>query len=195
MQFLKSAVEEQNIDVTQITDWDSLNAVIGQLAEAYPDKYATRGGGVMKPEQSFQEYSIPMVMSLPFLMYDEETQKIDNTKFFDLIEPDLQSFKLWKDNNWVPADAATMKDESTLLSQGMILSRYQRVKPGVESALLNNYGNEWVVIETSGKMINTDAVQSTLTGVNINSKHPEKAIQLYDYIFGNEEKTSSAISL
>lgn len=187
MQFLKSAVEEQNIDVTQITDWDSLNAVLGQLAEAYPDKYATRGGGVMEPQQSFQEYPIPMVMSLPFLMYDEETQKIDNTKFFDLIEPGLQSFKLWKDNNWVPADAATMKDENTLLSQGMFLSRYQRVKPGVESALLNNYGNEWVVIETSGKMINTNAVQSTLTGVNINSKHPEKAIQLYDYIFGNEE--------
>lgn len=186
MQFLKSAVEEQNIDVTQITDWDSLNEVLGQLAEAYPDKYATRGG-LMEPQQTFQEPSLSLVMNLPFLMYDEETQKIDNTKFFDLCEPALKSFKLWKDNNWVPADTATMKDETTLMSQGMILSRYQRVKPGVESSLLNSLGNEWVVIETSGKVINTMAVQSTLTGVNVNSKHPEKAIQLYDYIFGSEE--------
>ena len=35
--------------------------------------------------------------------------------------------------------------------------------------------------------INTMAVQSTLTAVNVNSEHPEEAIQLYDYIFGDKE--------
>ena len=95
--------------------------------------------------------------------------------------------KLWKDEGYVPADAATMKDEVTMLSQGQILSRYSRIKPGNDAALLATYGNEWVSFPLSEGVINTMAVQSTLTAVNINSEHPEKAIQLYDYIFGSEE--------
>ncbi len=187
MQFLTSAIEEQNIDVSKINSMETLNAAIGQLAKAYPDKYATRGGGMIITEIFLQENPICTILNLPVLCFDEETKKIDNNKFFELIEPSLQSFKLWKDNNWVPADAATMKDENTLLNQGMILSRYQRMKPGVETALKNNHGLDFTVIPLGQPVISTNAVQSTLTGVNVNSKHPEKAMQLYDYIFSNKE--------
>ena len=184
---LKDVVEEQNIDVTTITDWDSLNQVLGQIAEAYPDRYATRGGGAIQQELFLQETPLSMVMGLPFLMFDTETNKIDNNKFFEKIEPALASYKLWKDNGYTPADAATLKDETTLLKSGQIITRYQGNKPGVESALKNVYGQDYVVIPMGGSVVNTNSVQSTLTAVNVNSRNPEKAIQLYDYIFSNPE--------
>lgn len=187
MWFLTSALEEQNIDATKINSWETLNAAIEKLAAAYPDKYATRGAGMASPELWLQEEPICCILNLPVLMFDQETKKIDNNKFFELVEPALQSYKMWKDNNWTPADAATMKDENTLINQGMILSRYQRVKPGVETALKDNHGQDFTVIPMGKPTINTNAVQSTLTGVNINSKHPEKAIQMFDYIFSNKE--------
>ena len=128
-----------------------------------------------------------MVMGLPFLMFDTETNKIDNNKFFEEIEPALASYKLWKDSGYTPADAATLKDENTLLKSGQIITRYQGNKPGVESALKNVYGQDYVVIPMGGSVVNTNSVQSTLTAVNVNSRNPEKAIQLYDYIFSNPE--------
>lgn len=184
---MKDVVDEQGIDVSTIDNWDTLNEVLGQIAEAYPDRYATRGAGVSQPELFLQETPLSLVMSLPFLMYDTETQKIDNNKFFEEIEPALASFKLWKDEGYVPADAATLKDENTLLKSGQIISRYQANKPGVEAALKATYGVDYVVVPMGGSVVNTNAVQSTITAVNINSEHPEKAIQLYDYIFGNPE--------
>lgn len=187
MMFLKSAVEEQNIDVAAIDSWEKLDEAVSTLAAAYPDKYATRGNGVMNFDLLLQDEPLTTIMSLPFLTFDASTGKISNTLFFERIEEGLKYSKEWKDNNYTPADAATMKDEATLLSQGQILSRYQRMKPGVDAALLNNYGNEWVTVALSEGFVNTSAVQSTLTAVNVNSEHPEKAIQLYDYIFGSEE--------
>ena len=184
---LKEAVDEQGIDVNSIDSWDSLNATLKTLKEAYPDKYATRGGGVINHDLIFQEEPQTTIMNMPFLTYDPETQKISNTIYFENIEENLKSMKLWKDEGYVPADAATMKDEVTMLSQGQILSRYSRIKPGNDAALKVQYGNDWVSFPLSEGVINTMAVQSTLTAVNINSEHPEKAIQLYDYIFGSEE--------
>lgn len=187
MGFLTEAITEQNIDVTKINDWDSLNDAIGKLAAAYPDKFANRGGGPAQIEHFMQEEPICWVLNLPVLAFNEETKQFDNNLFFEKVEPTLKSFKLWKDNNWIPADAATMKDENTLMNQGMILSRYQRFKPGVETALKNSSGHDTTVIPLGKPIISTNAVQSTLTGVNVNSKHPEKAIQMYDYIFSNKE--------
>lgn len=186
MMFLKSAVDEQGIDVTTVNSWESLNNTIATLAAAYPDKYATRGGAI-NHDLMLQDVPLSTIMNMPVLTFDPETKKVSNTLYFDRIQENLTYIKEWKDNNYVPADAATMKDEATLLAQGQILSRYQRVKPGVEVALKNNTGNEWVVVPMSDPFINTNAVQSTLTAVNVTSKHPEKAIQLYDYIFGNKE--------
>lgn len=184
---LKEAVDEQGIDVNSIDSWDSLNATLETLKEAYPDKYATRGGGVINHDLIFQEEPQTTIMNMPFLTYDPETQKISNTIYFENIEENLKSMKLWKDEGYVPADAATMKDEVTMLSQGQILSRYSRIKPGNDAALKVQYGNDWVSFPLSEGVINTMAVQSTLTAVNVNSEHPEKAIQLFDYIFGSEE--------
>ena len=184
---LKEAVDEQGIDMNSIDSWDSLNATLKTLKEAYPDKYATRGGGVINHDLIFQEEPQTTIMNMPFLTYDPETQKISNTIYFENIEENLKSMKLWKDEGYVPADAATMKDEVTMLSQGQILSRYSRIKPGNDAALKVQYGNDWVSFPLSEGVINTMAVQSTLTAVNVNSEHPEKAIQLFDYIFGSEE--------
>lgn len=185
--FLKEVVDELKIDVTTIDNWDALNEALGQIAEAYPDRYATRGGGPTQPELLLQETPLSLVMGLPFLMFDTKTQKIDNNKFFEEIEPTLASFKLWKDEGYVPADAATLKDENTLLKSGQIITRYQANKPGVEASLKLTLGLDYVVVPMGGSVVSTNSVQSTITAVNINSKHPEKAVQLYDYIFSNPE--------
>lgn len=183
---LKDAVEEQNIDINSIDSWEKLDATLGQLAEAYPDKYATRGGD-LTAAKFLRDEPISTIMSLPFLAYDPETKKISNTLYFDECQDYFRYAKEWKDKGYTPADAATMQDELTMLSQGQILSRYSRYKPGNDSSLKNTYGNDWLSFPMGKGVVDTNSAQSTLTAVNVNSEHPEEAIQLYDYIFGNQE--------
>lgn len=184
---LKSAVDEQNIDVYAIDTWEEMDAMMETLATAYPDKFATRGLGVCQPNALLLETPLSTIMTAPYLCYDPETQKISNTLYFETQEEFLKHAKMYKDAGYQPPDAATMKDENTMLNSGQILSRYSRIKPGNDAALSALRGAEWVSFPLGEKIIGTTAVQSTLTAVNVNSKNPEKAIQLYDYIFGSEE--------
>lgn len=185
--FLKEDVDALKLDVDHIDNWDKLNEAIGKIAEAYPDKYATRGGGSIIIENILQERPISTILNLPVLTYNEETKKVDNYHFFERIEPALRSFKLWRDEGWQPTDAATLKDEDSMLRQGTIRSRYERKKPGVEGILKTITGSECVVPSLGNPVITTVSVQSTITSLNVNSKHPEKALQLLDYLFVNKE--------
>lgn len=183
---LKEAVDEQKIDVKSIDTWEKLDATFAQLAKAYPDKYATRGGD-LTATSFLRDEPISTVMSLPFISYDPATKKISNTLYFDECKDYFSYAKQWKDKGYTPADAATLQDELTMFKQGQILSRYSRYKPGNDASLKNTYGNDWVSFPMGTGVIDTTAAQSTLTAVNISSEHPEEAIQLYDYIFGNKE--------
>lgn len=186
MWFNKAAVEEQNIDLGTVTDWESLNVVLDALAQAYPDKYATRGGGSFNFD-SFCEEPNSMIMGYPWLYFNPETEQIAADTFFGKNAAFFENVKLWKDNGWCPPDAATMKDENTMFANEQILSRYSRMKPGNEASLQATYGIEFACVTTGPAVINTNAAQSTVTAVNINSEHPEKAIQLFNYVFSNEE--------
>ena len=95
MMFLKSAVDEQGIDVTTVNSWESLNKTIADLAAAYPDKYATRGGGVINHDLMLQDVPLSTIMNMPFLTYDPETNKVSNTLYFDRIQENLASAKEW----------------------------------------------------------------------------------------------------
>lgn len=184
--FDKEAIDEQNIDLTTIKDWDSLNAVLDTLAKAYPDKYANRGNGASNAN-FFAEEPNSCIMGYLWLYYNPETKMIENDTFFEKNAAFFENSKLWKDNGWCPPDAATMKDENTMITNRQILSRYSRQKPGNTVALENTYGHGFYDIATGPAVIDTNAAQSTVTAVNINSEHPEKAIQMFNYVFGNKE--------
>ena len=179
----KAACDEQNIDVTTIKDWDSLNAVLETLANAYPDKYANRGNGASNTN-FFSEEPNSCIMGYLWLYFNPETQKIENDTFFEKQSAFFENAKLWKDNGWCPPDAATMKDENTMIQNQQILSRYSRQKPGGDVAFFNTNGYESYQISCGPAVIDTNAAQSTVTAVNINSEHPEKAIQMFNYVFG-----------
>ncbi len=185
--FLKDIVDDLELDVESIASWDDMTAVLQTVKEAYPDVYPTRGNGVMNWALAFQDPHISAVFDAPYLAFDSETMKIDNDLYFERIADGLAASILWREEELVPADAATLKDETTLINSGMMFSRYNRVKPGGDVALANQTGLEWVVVPTSYGVIGTSAVQSTLTAVNANSENPEKAIQLYDYFFSNKD--------
>lgn len=183
---LKSAVDECEIDVNAIKNWDDLTAAFATFHEKYPGKYSN-GIGKFDLAMTFRDKPIATVMSLPFLAYDEQTGKISNTMLFENSEDALKAAKTWKDEGYVPVDVATLQDDSAMMREGMFISRYERQKPGLEVALKALTGHDWVTFPCGQKVINTNAVQSTLTGVNVNSKNPEKAIQMFDYVFGNKE--------
>lgn len=189
MQFKKDVVDELGIDVDSVKTWDDITAVLEKVKEAKPDIYPNRGGGVMQFEHFLQENPISFVFSNadPFLAYDPDTKKVSNTLYFDHNKKAFDTMVEWKNKELLPPDAATLKDENTLINGGKIFSRYQRCKPGATEQVKMNTGIDWYIVPMGKKTVSTSAVQSTLTAVSVTSKHPEKAVELYDLVFSDKD--------
>ncbi len=183
--FLKEAIDECNIDYQSIDSVEEVNDVLAAFKEKYPDRWPARGPSV---NFTADKPVISQIMAMPFLAVDPETKKIDTELYINTFGvPEYETAMLWRNNGWCPPDSATLQDETAMLKAGKLMSRTQGNKPGLEAQLKLLYGNDWVTVPTGKKVIKTGSAQSTLTAVNVNSKNPEKAIQLFDYIFSNKE--------
>ena len=182
IQFQKNILDELSIDVSTIKTYDDFLAVLEKVKAEKPEVYPFRGGG----DIIFTQTPMTTVMA-PFIGFDPATKKLSIDYALDTKIESYEFARAVKEKELQPADAATLKDETTLLNSGQIFARHQRIKPGVNSQLKINTGLDWETISIGKKFINTNAVQSTLTAVNVNSKNPEKAIQLYNYIFTNKD--------
>jgi len=188
--FLENVVDELGLrgQVESIESWDDYIAILEKVQTAKPEIFPARGNGVMNFSLMFQDPNLSMVLNAPYLCIDPKTKQISNTRFFDGAMEGLEVTREMQQSGLTPPDAATLKDEDTLIRNAMIFSRYARLKPGVEAALKFTSLQDFIVIPTSEGYIDTNAVQSTLTAVNVNSEHPEKAIELYNYFFAAENK-------
>lgn len=187
--FNSEAVEGSGLDLSTITDYDSLLEAFKLLAETYPDKFATRGFGPSTPYAMFRDAEMSMVMAYPWLGFNPDTQKIEPNYFFDdaITIEFFEIAQACRELGLQPADAATLKDENTLINGGQMLSRYNAMKPGTEADLKAARGIDFDVISMGPRTVTTTQVQSTITAVNVNSQHPEKASQMYNYVFSNAE--------
>lgn len=190
--YLKSVVDEMGIDVAAIKTFDDLIKVLKDVQAKHPEMSATRGLGVSMPMLAFQPEAVNTILG-QFIGYDPATKKVSLDYAMEKYAPIFAAAREVKENNLQPADAATLKDETTLINNGQIFNRYERIKPGTESMLKANTGLDWVVAPTCEKFIDTAAVQSTVTAVNANSKNPEKAIELYNYLYTNKEAFNTLV--
>jgi putative aldouronate transport system substrate-binding protein len=175
--FKKDLVDKYNIDLSSIKSNEDLGKALQIIKDNEPGIIPLRAGqSIMFSDFQSAVEGIPV---------DPNTLKvIDNSE--DL----LQRYKLMREFNqkgFFPADVATMKNEDALIKEGKIFSRYSRIKPGVESELMAQYGYEFVTITASDPVISAGAVMSTITAVSATSKHPDRAVMLLNLINKDKE--------
>ena len=181
-----SLVEELNLDISSIVDYESFEKVLMQIKAAYPDSYAIQGGNNYT-EFMFLDNPVVTVASKEYLTFNEATGKVSGSDFADIYRDAWDYAKYCMDNDLVAPDAATLKDGEVMQQQKLILSNINRCSPGGDDSWSKVLGYDVTIYPISEKAITTLSIQSTLTAVNVHSKHPEKAIELFNYLWANKE--------
>lgn len=120
--------------------------------------------------------------------YDVQTGKVVLKAQTDVSFEMYNRARDWYKKGLVAADASTTTMENTWRAAGTLAARYNRNYPGVDVALNNNWGPyEYICVATDEAVVGTNAITSTLTAVNSNSKHKELAIKFYDFLYGDPE--------
>lgn len=191
MWFLKDVAEELDLvdAIKSAASFDDVTEILRTVKQEKPEIFATREGqgGGNGGNLPFATEVVSLIFNYPFIAFEPSTKTLSKTYYMDMCEESYKVAETWYKEGLMPPDAATLKDEASMIKQGQIFSRYQRQKPGTDTEFFTANKLECITLETGLKVVNTGAVQSTITAVNANSKHPERAIQMYDYFFTNAE--------
>lgn len=118
--------------------------------------------------------------------YDRKTGKVILNAVSDASKQVYARARDWYEKGYITADAATTTMENTWRATGKLAVRYNKFSPGVDAALHNNYPPyEYLCYTTDPAVIGTNAITSTITAVNANSKHIELAVKFYEALFAN----------
>ena len=173
----KEIVDEYNLDLASLTEIESLTDIFTTLkADKNDYPVYTKNDGVYYIFDVYDQ--IGAGTQILCVRYDDESARVCYT----LEEPDiysaLETFHEWYQKGIINPDAAT-------LSEARVYNMW-RVAQGWESAGITSWGpqmgKEVAVQKVGDTILSNETVRGSLNMVSINTKYPEKCLQLLDLI-------------
>lgn len=173
----KELVEEYNLDISKLTELDSLTEVFEKLkADKNDYPFYSKNDGIYFIFDPYDQ--IGGGTQIMGVRYDDQDARV----CFTLEEPDvygaLKTVYEWNQKGLINPDAAT-------LSEGRVYNMW-RIGQGWESAAYTAWGPQMgkdVVVQKVGDTIlSNDTVRGSINMVSTNSKYPEKCLQLLNLV-------------
>lgn len=113
-------------------------------------------------------------------------------KVYDLLEsPEFMAqakmFRDWYQKGYIRKDATSLKDGGAEAKTGKYAVMTGGYGPGSETNNSTNLGFPVVQGKIAPQFVNTGAVIAAMTGINKNSKNPERAMMLLDLLFSDKD--------
>lgn len=173
----KELVDEYNLDISKLTELDSLTPVFEQLkADKNDYPFYSKNDGIYFIFDAYDQ--IGAGTQIMGVRYDDQDAKV----CFTLEEPDiygaLQTVHEWNQKGLINPDAAT-------LSEARVYNMW-RIGQGWESAAYTAWGpqmgKEVAVQKVGDSILSNDTVRGSINMVSTNSKYPEKCLQLLNLV-------------
>lgn len=116
---------------------------------------------------------------------NDKSRTVINTIITDEYKQNIKSVRDMLDTGYIPSDFATLNLDEEVKGKDYAAFVMTRIKPGVEGENRVRYGKDTIVFGFHKPYVSTDSVQSTMTAIGINSKHPEKAMELYNLVYSD----------
>ena len=180
MFFRKDLIDKYKIDLAAVKTVDDLTPVFQTIKDNEPDVYPLAS---TCPSYYFTKYA-PTFDEV--LGVDTSTWKVYDRRSVDYVA-NYKAIRQWQQKGFLPSDAATLKDEDSLIKAGKVFSRYQRMVPGGEATIKAKYGFDVVMLAITDSIIEQNSVRSTLDAISVTSKNPDRAFMLLNLMFTNKE--------
>ena len=171
--FLKSIVDKYNLPVTEVKSLDDLTKIYQQVKDSDEGK-----AGLIPVKDGRIDNFIPIVTTAA-----NGYVSIVDGKATDRRAELLPTWYLmndWYNKGFFPADVATLQDETPLIKAQKLFSEYCRMLPGIEEKSKLSYNYDVTCVATGEPLISRNSIQSCMTAIGVNSKNPEKALQLIE---------------
>ncbi len=99
----------------------------------------------------------------------------------------IATLRDWYQKGYIREDVASVGDQQADLNSGRIAVYISRNKPGGAASDSAMRGQEFIMVPFETPLVTTGGILSTMTGINKNSEHPEKAIQFLELLFTDQE--------
>lgn len=178
----KDIVDELGIDTSVIKSIHDLTPVLAKVKEKYPNIIPNLRVVPAYPELEILE---SIDSSLGSIAYNMQTKKVETTANY--VMPYWKLMREWYKNGYFSPDVATLVDETPLIKEGKVFSRYTRMKPGMEEEFKSSFGYDVVTVSLGTPIISRGSIISTVNSVSRTSTNPEKAFRLLKAVNTDKE--------
>ena len=187
--FSREWIDAAGIAIPESCTWEEFDALLAEIKAAYPDSYPLKTV-CANPCDYFvdtQDYFTITGSNTAFMYYNAETLTYDWDFFMnDEWRQAMQYAYNWAEAGYIPEDALTLEETDDLWQEGVILGEFQRYTPTTKYTSYRGQDIPYV-IQIAPATLGASGLQSTLTAINAKSEHPEKAIELFNYVFSHPE--------
>ena len=188
---IKKYADKYNFDPTNMTSNDKIFDFFKKIKENEPDviPYFGYPEGIYPDlnDQKPKYWDAILGENSDYIgvRMNDKSRTVINTIKTDEYRRNIQSNRDMLKANYLPSDFATLNLDEEVKGRDYAAFVMSRIKPGVEGENLVRYGKDTVVFGLFKPYVSTDSVQSTMTAIGINSKHPEKAMELYNLVYSD----------
>ncbi|WP_082691387.1 ABC transporter substrate-binding protein [Paenibacillus rubinfantis] len=182
----KDLVEKYDIDITQIKSLEDLEPIFNKVKAGEPNMTMLFGaGGVNQPATRYGGFDSLGGFGGVLANDGLESTKVEIRPATEQYKASLDIFHDWYKKGYINKDAPTSQDEpSVVMKAGNTFSTIV----GWHPAYQNKEGNYDVVFAPLREHVLHSGSSGYVTlGIARNSKDPDKAMQLLDYIYGSPE--------
>lgn len=179
------------IDTDKIYTLDELSAVFDQVAQANPGLYMVAGLG--SGSDTYVNFlgttdvlGASSASGTLLLSEDKNSTEVVNIYATDEYASFAQTMYDWAQKKYIPADAAADTDDFLVqMKTGNYLGTFYWTTAGATDAITGQTGFEFTPISLSAPCKMTS--KGVLWSVSATSKRPEKAFQLLDLLYGDND--------
>lgn len=182
-------LQEIGVNAEDIKSMDDLTEVFAKVHEAHPEM--TVLGGMYNASMPISSMHVDFLGDkYKIAVLDDEGQSTKVVNYFETQEFArlLGYMRNWYEAGYVSKDFATCQDTGEILMKaGNLFAFTTNTKPDSKKEKDVMTGYDTAIYTYNDDVLTTWGTSTVAYGIASNSKDPEKAVQLYDWIMSNEE--------
>ncbi len=180
----KDLADKYSVDASKITKMEDLEPVFDQIKKNEPGIYPL----------------MPVQMDAPFKFLDWDTFSDDNvpgalypvkgktTVVNQFTAPEsvamYKKMQEYYKKGWIPADAATMESQVTLMTSGKYFANSSSLKPGKAAEMKGSTGGiEWLQVNLTPPVMTNREAGGSMLAIPAKSKNPDRAFKFIELLY------------
>ncbi len=175
----KEYADKYGLNLTSMKSIEDLYPFLDKIVANEPDMFPID----QRQPMVLNQYENPA----PGIYMKKGDESMKLLTWCDIIGEQDKMDKMWYDKGYIRKDIATVTDNTADVKANRYVASLGTYKPGWGAEFSSNYKKEYIDIPIEGAYVGATSGAETMTAINAKSKNPEKAMQLWNFIYTDKD--------